>query len=461
MISTLSDLASRVGRRLAPASLPPMGRPSFRWEITSACFLPMAVACVEGNVIGVIAKKAFDASDLVIATLAAAPAMSNITSIWWTGLIRGRDRVRAVNLMQAGTLACVAVIALAPFSPLGQLILVLAALAARSLLTGIITARSDIWRANYPRTERAKVTGAITVVAACVVGATAVTLGLAMDTASSRHAFRPIYLAAALLGLVGVWAFSRVRWRGRGASLRAERDEDGDAPRAGARDMLRVLRSDADYRRFMTAQFVLGLPNLAGIPVFIIALEERFQRSYSESLLLAQIIPLALPILTIPLWARLLDRMHIVRFRVYHSWLFVLANLLMWIGFLAPNLPLLYAARIVLGTAYGGGMIAWNLGHHDFARRDLATLYMGIHVTLTGVRGAIAPFLGALLYAGSLGVPAFALGALHFPGARISIPAFGAWTYFLLALGSIVGALLFLRLDRSIRARSHGAVRDA
>jgi hypothetical protein len=53
-----------------------------------------------------------------------------------------------------------------------------------------------------------------------------------------------------------------------------------------------------------------------------------------------------------------------------------------------------------MGIARGGGTLAWQLGHNDFARQDQLAAYMGVHVTLTGLRGAIAPFLGILLYTG-------------------------------------------------------------
>ena len=52
------------------------------------------------------------------------------------------------------------------------------------------------------------------------------------------------------------------------------------------------------------------------------------------------------------------------------------------------------------GIVNGGGSLAWQLGHNDFAPRDQLAAYMGIHVTLTGVRGAFAPFLGMALYLG-------------------------------------------------------------
>ena len=39
-----------------------------------------------------------------------------------------------------------------------------------------------------------------------------------------------------------------------------------------------------------------------------------------------------------------------------------------------------------------------HLGHHDFAPRQQASQYMGVHVTLTGIRGLIAPVVAVGLY---------------------------------------------------------------
>jgi hypothetical protein len=67
----------------------------------------------------------------------------------------------------------------------------------------------------------------------------------------------------------------------------------------------------------------------------------------------------------------------------------------------------------VLGAAYAGANLGWNLGHNDFASLGRAQHYMGVHVTLTGVRGAIAPLLGVLLYE--------ALEAMHSGAGRYSL----------------------------------------
>lgn len=413
----------------------------------------MATACAEANVVGVIAGKAFHAPGAVVAFITAAPAMSNLSAALWTRLIHGRDRVRATNAFQAGTLLCVAGMAAAALLEGGLGVMVAFALLARCALTGMIAARTDVWRANYPRRQRARIIGNITLLASLIVGLTALLIGAVMDLAGRPRAYALVFGAAALVGLLGVRLFGKIRWRGRVAQLRVERHRRrtgpggrsaGDStPGGGLPAMLGVLRRDRMYRRFMAAQFMLGMPQLAVIPVFIIALRDVFRTDFTTAMGLTQAAVTIVPVAVIPLWAPLLDRMHIARFRFWQSWVFVSANLLMWAAFQWHSEAVLYLSRFVLGVASGGGMLAWELGHHDFARREQASLYMGVHVFLTGVRGSFAPFLGTALYAGA----AVTLGGVH-----LGLPAIGAWTFAVMGVVSAVSGVMFWRLDRDIRA---------
>jgi len=102
--------------------------------------------------------------------------------------------------------------------------------------------------------------------------------------------------------------------------------------------------------------------------------------------------------LSVPLWASLLDRSHVVRFRAWHGWAFVVAVGFFLAGFGMRSLPLVYAGSAFWGIGLGGGSLAWNLGHTDFAPPSLNSHYMATHVTLNGLRGLIAPVISATLF---------------------------------------------------------------
>jgi len=111
---------------------------------------------------------------------------------------------------------------------------------------------------------------------------------------------------------------------------------------------------------------------------------------------------------------------------------------------ITTTIPLMFAIpRMIDGVSRGGGMLAWNLGHNDFANRHMVPLYMGIHVTLTGVRGFFAPYLAMIMLYGwkSDAVPGLTLP----PFAGIGPHVFLFTT--VLALIAEVG---FIRLSRDI-----------
>ena len=86
-----------------------------------------------------------------------------------------------------------------------------------------------------------------------------------------------------------------------------------------------------------------------------------------------------------PIWARRLDAAHILDYRARQAWSFVLAVGLFAVATIAGQSWLFWVGALALGAAFAGGKLGWNLGHNDFASDDQSTLYMGIHVTLTGI----------------------------------------------------------------------------
>jgi hypothetical protein len=159
-----------------------------------------------------------------------------------------------------------------------------------------------------------------------------------------------------------------------------------------------VLRSDRWYRRYMATMFLFGSGNLMVIALLVVILTEQLGVPRMQQVLITTTVPLlALAALT-PIWARRLDRVHILDYRAVHSWTFVLAMALFAPGAIFGWLWLFALGAVVLGGAFAGGRLGWNLGHNDFASDAHSTLYMSIHVTLTGVRGLIAPLVGVGLY---------------------------------------------------------------
>ncbi len=414
-----------------------------RERITEACFT-VGPALMEGGFIGVIADKLFHVHPAVLALVTAAPMFGNLSSAFWARHAHGRRRVPYATALMAGFTACVAIVALVPEGVVGATLLIGALVLARLLLGGIVTLRSIVWTLNYPREARGRVTARLSIVSTLGIAATAWIGGALLDGNPER--FRLVYAGGAAVAALGVLAFSRVPVVGEADHLDEERALGSNgSERAG---VIAVLREDGDYARFLGWQMLLGVAAMMTEAPLLYLVSREMGASYAQSIGIMIVIPFALSVFAIPFWAMYLDRVHVSSFRSVHSWVFALAQTLLWLGAIRHSLWIMAAARLINGAARSGGGLAWNIGHNDFAPSARAGLYMGVHVTLTGIRGAIAPFLGMALYLG--------WSARELPLVGASLPAWSGIGDSLMlasALLSGIAALGFRSLKRRIESR--------
>lgn len=410
-VSAEGGILASSGRAIAaavtsyhPSNMPAMTRRSYRLELSSTFFFAIALACVEGGVVSVLTKNTFGGVvsarwlNFAVALVGASPEIANIISFVWTQVAHGRAKVPLVNMLQMGVVTMVFAIALVPRTPLGLWLMVGVILAARISWSGIITIRPTIWKANYGREVRARVIGKLSGVQVLTIAGMGVLLGSLLDWDS--RAVRVVTPIAACFGLVAFFAYRGMRVRRHGKIVKSERDDLQNVlpPWMGPLMVVRVLRKDRDFAGFMLWMFVLGFSNIMIGPMLAITLAEQFGVGYLAGILVTSSIPAVTMFLTIPIWARVLGRAHVVRFRAYHSWIFVLASISIAIAAYFHSMPWMFVGAVLQGIGYGGGTLAWNLGHVDFAPPTQASQYMATHVTLNGLRGLLAPFFTVALY---------------------------------------------------------------
>jgi MFS family permease len=369
---------------------------SFRAEKASELTLPGAVVLLEGGVVGVIAAKIYAVEPMTLALISAAPMFANLSSFFWSKIAAGRSKVAIACLLQALIIACVVAVALVPSGNWGAFVLVSSMIASRVLLAGVVTVRSVIWSLNYARHQRARATSQLQMINAVVTVLISSAIGPLLDTYPNSVGW--IYWAGAVLGCLGLVLFAQVRVIGEVRQRVRERRERRDPETAIG--FLEILRTDRLFRWYQVNMFAAGFGAMLVEAPLIFIITRQMQASYTESIALTMVIPFAVSLLSMPLWANYLDRVHVAQFRSRQSVLWILAQLLTMIGAILGSFVGLVIARTIMGIARGGGSLAWQLGHNDFAKPDQLGAYMGLHVTLTGVRGAIAPFLGIILYAG-------------------------------------------------------------
>ncbi len=408
------------------------------WSLTA-----IALGALEGGLLGVIVKNQFAgvASPMVVnfavAVVAAAPAFTNLVSLLIAATALGRDKQAMLSQLMVLMGVCLAIMALPGRTATGLAIFCVMTVLARIAWSGILVIRAAVWRANYARIWRARVAARIVQIASLLVAAYSAMIGLLLDW--NADAFRPAFILGAACALFAARVNRKARVRRQRQLIAAELAEQTLQGRRLSLSLLAaVLRRDNDFRHYMMSMMVFGSGNLMLLPILVITLKEQLHMQQLQQVMVTSSLPLLVLCFSVPFWGRLLDRHHIFGYRAIHSWFFVAASTLFSVAVISGEKELLWPASIILGAAYAGGHLGWNLGHNDFSSDANASHYMAIHVTLTGLRGLVMPLIG--------------VGFYQLLAARW--PEYEAWALLFPLTLTLLGALSFvvLNLQRQDRA---------
>ncbi len=428
--------------RWGQLSLSPRAARSLKYEKLTELTLPGALVLLEGGVVGVIAAKFYAVSPFTLALISAAPMFANLSSFMWSRFSTARPKVAVACALQACIIACVLAVALTPINEFGAIVLVSSMIISRILVAGMITVRSVVWSLNYARNKRARATGQLQMISSLVSVIISSAIGPLLD--AFPDSLPLVYLAGAAAGALGILFFSRVEVIGE-ARQRVQERREARTPETRI-GFLAILRTDRRFASYQVNMFLAGFGNMLIEAVLIFVIAREMNASYTTSIMLTMVVPFSVRLISLPLWANYLDRVHVAQFRARQSILWIAAQLLTMLGAMLASVPWLIFARFITGLAWGGGALAWQLGHNDFAKSDQLTAYLGVHVTLTGVRGATAPFVGIYLYLGWQDAPgSFGGGCLG------TWDGIGAWVFAVAACISAMSGIGFNRLYRSMK----------
>ncbi len=367
--------------------------------------LAFVAALMEGGVLGVIIKNGFqnEVSDwllnVAVAIATGAPFFSNLTSFYWVRVSLGRSKAKLVSNL--AVLFCIATFAMSfvSFSSVGLLVFLSLIILARILWSGILTIRSNIWRANYPRHIRGKVTAKLATLSALLMSISGISVGWILDWQFDY--FRWIFVGFSGVSVIGAFRYRSLAVRHQQKEISREKESDSNRSLS---DVFSLLRNNKAFGKYMLAMFTLGSGNLMFMAPLIVFLNEHTGMGQLQQILITTAIPLALIPFAVGWWAKLLDGNHIFHFRSIHSWGFVVALVIFLSAQILAINELFFVGAFVYGIAISGGVIGWNLGHNDFVgkgdsgKNENPMDYMAIHVTLTGIRGLIMPLVGISLY---------------------------------------------------------------
>lgn len=246
---------------------------------------------------------------------------------------------------------------------------------------------TNIYRENYPEAKRGQLysLSALSRSAATIVFAWCA--GRWLDMSLDNYKWM-MWIFAGCSFLSG-WLLWRIPCRHIGL--------DSGPGKGGLFRAFRWLRQDRVFRLFLAAYMVLGLGNLimdALRTEFLVnpAYGHKFSATEvaTQVALLTSVVPMLFKLLSAYPWGILFDRVNFIAVRTALNVIFAASILVFFIG---PSYAWWWAGAALLGIAFGGGNVVWNLWVTKLAPNDRVADYMSVHTFFTGLRGLIAPVI--------------------------------------------------------------------
>jgi MFS family permease len=393
-------------------NLSPVEKQTARLLLWSALFNGVVTSLNQTQ--DIIARKALNAAVWQLTVMAMVWPVSNFMSIWW-GRLFEKSCHKSRYFILVGIFGRFSLIYGLWLTGMNEFMLLLALMFSFNAL--LIPAQNSIYQRNIDKKRRAKVYGYTTSLSMLIAVSFTFMAGRMLDI--NEQSFRLILAITAVAGLIASLLLSLVKiqeplLRNECAPLHWR-----DAMRDPIRRSLKLLKTNKPFASFERSFSIYGMGFIMVQPVLPIFLVDMLKLTYTGNFIAKGIIS-QLPILLLsPYLGKWHDKLHPFRFisvffglLAFFPALFIASALFLQVRWLA--VALVYLAYIMYGFAMAGVNIAWNMGSIYFAGDEDASMYQSVHVTMTGIRGVIAPLLGLLLLKtlGIISVFAVAVGFL-------------------------------------------------
>lgn len=365
------------------------------------------ITCL-GSIQDIIAKKALHSYDWQLTVLTMIWPVSNFFSIWW-GKILENSRHKAKYFILGAFMGRLVLIFGLWVSNMTEFLLLLSSVYFFSSL--LIPATNALYQTNIRPQNRGKIFGYTVSIGTFLSMIITYIAGKMLDIDESLY--RQILFIAGISGCISssVLAF-----------IKTEKNHSAEGVKLDWHELLvqpvkrtfSLLKKNKDFAAFETNFSIYGLGFLMVTPVIPIYLVENLNMNYSSTFIAKGILAQVGVLLLSPFFGKLHDKRNIFHFGGIVFGLLSLYPLGFVISMLMPGTLsatiMVFLSYLIFGIAMSGVNITWTMGSIFFAGREDASMYQSVHITLTGVRGLIAPLFGFLLYK-TLGIMAVFVGS--------------------------------------------------
>lgn len=379
------------------SSLNPLEKQTARLLLCSALFNGVVMSL--GQTQDIIARKALHATAVQLTIMAMIWPVSNFFSIWW-GRIFEKSVHKSRFFILVGVFGRLTMIYGLWLNGMTEFMLMLGLMFSFNSL--LIPAQNTIYQKNIESQRRGKIYGYTMSLGMLVTVIFTFMAGRLLD-ADEQH-FRLVMVITAVAGFVASILLSFIKIRNNPVETDAPVLRFHERLLDPLRRSLHVLKTNKPFASFERDFSIYGMGFIMMMPVLPIFLVDMLKLSYTGNFIAKGVIS-QIPMLFLSPWlGKWHDRLHPFRFISVFFGLLALFPLLILLSGALINYHLLaviivYIAFAVFGVAMTGVNIAWNMSSIFFAGTDDASMYQSVHVTMTGIRGILAPLLGlALMY---------------------------------------------------------------
>lgn len=339
-----------------------------------------------------ILRKDLGGSALEIVILTMLRPVVSLLSFYWSFDLKSKRYQLRSNLVIAGLLSRLPFL----FFPVMQSswYLIFAGLVYILFSRAAIPAWMEILKLNIPKESREKLFSLGWTIGYVEGILIALGIGALLDTLT--YSWKYLFFFSALLGMVSVFLQARVPIRGEEEFALTE-SEPFTHKRISRPwiEAFQLMRERPDFALFQMGFMAGGFGVMVIHPALPYFLVDDLTLSYL-SLGVAITVCKGLGIVfTSPIWARLLSRYPVNRlaglvclgFSLFALCLILAPWTLFWVFF----------AYLLYGIAQGGSHLIWHLSGPHFAQNEESSRYSSVNILMVGLRGLVAPALGALL----------------------------------------------------------------
>ncbi len=376
-------------------NLNPLEKHTARLLLWSAVFNGIMVSLNQTQ--DIIARKALHAEVWQLTVMAMIWPISNFLSIWW-GRMFEKSRHKSRYFVFVGIFGRLSLIYGLWLTGMNEFMLLMGLVFSFNSL--LIPAQNTIWQRNIDSNKRGKIYGYTISLGILISVVFTFFAGRALDV--NEQNFRLILVITAVCGFIASMLLSLINIK--------EKEDEPVYPKLSLKEsltdpikrtlaLLKINKPFASYERSFS---IYGMGFIMVQPVLPLFLVDMLKLSYTGNFIAKGIIS-QLPMLFLsPYLGKWHDKLHPFRFISYSFGILALFPALIICSALTLkwhllSVALVYLAFTVFGVAMTGVNIAWNMGSIYFAGKEDASMYQGVHVTLTGIRGILAPLLGLLL----------------------------------------------------------------